>query len=132
MPPEFSETYGAEFLNTKLSIYPATCVKLKKVLLVRLILLCLCNLKYRWYRERNGRLQPVEPSAAVWLWAGGAALCVTRASRDVAGAWLCKAYNVFGDATAQVRVDVQDSFTVTVDPTVVVCNFYLKLYYMAL
>lgn len=76
----------------------------------------------RWYREKNGRLQPVEPSAAVWLWAGGAALCFTRAAPELSGAWLCKAYNVFGDATAQMRVDVHDSFTVTVTPPVVVSD----------
>lgn len=76
----------------------------------------------RWYREKNGRLQPVEPSAAVWAWAGGAALCFTRAAPDLSGAWLCKAYNVFGDATAQMRVDVHDSFTVTVTPSVVVSD----------
>ncbi|CAH0727697.1 unnamed protein product, partial [Brenthis ino] len=78
--------------------------------------------QYTWYRERNGRLQPVEPSPSIWLWAGGAALCFTRASRDASGAWLCKAYNVFGDATAQMRVDVQDSFSVNVEPPVVVAE----------
>ncbi|XP_038220812.1 Down syndrome cell adhesion molecule-like protein Dscam2, partial [Zerene cesonia] len=70
---------------------------------------------YTWYRESQGRLQPVEASSSVWLWSGGAALCV-RAARDTDGAWLCKAYNVFGDATAQIRLDVQLDITVTIQP----------------
>ncbi|XP_047544932.1 Down syndrome cell adhesion molecule-like protein Dscam2 [Vanessa atalanta] len=78
--------------------------------------------QYTWYREKNGRLQPVEPTSSIWLWASGAAMCFTRASREVSGAWLCKAYNVFGDATAQMRVDVQEAFTVTVNPPVVVAE----------
>ncbi|XP_061385605.1 cell adhesion molecule Dscam2-like [Danaus plexippus] len=78
--------------------------------------------QYTWYRERNGRLQPVEPNPSVWLWAGGAALCFTRVSRDANGAWLCKAYNVFGDATAQMRIEVEDTFSVSVDPSVVVAE----------
>ncbi|XP_072936767.1 cell adhesion molecule Dscam2-like [Epargyreus clarus] len=76
--------------------------------------------QYTWYRELNGRLQPVESSGGVWLWAGGAALCAR--GRRAAGAWLCKAYNVFGDATAQVRVDVEDALTVTVAPPVLVAE----------
>lgn len=83
-----------------------------------------------WYRERNGRLQPVEPNPSVWLWAGGAALCFTRVSRDANGAWLCKAYNVFGDATAQMRIEVEDTFSVSVDPSVVVRKIKLfKLWF---
>lgn len=74
----------------------------------------------RWYRERDGRLQPVEASAAAWAWAGGAALCFSRVAPAASGAWLCKAHNVFGDATAHVRLHVRDALTVTVTPTLVV------------
>lgn len=62
----------------------------------------------------------MEPSPGAWAWAGGAAMCVTRATPRASGAWLCKAYNVYGDATAQMRVDVKDTLTVAVAPAVVV------------
>nr|XP_034831987.1 Down syndrome cell adhesion molecule-like protein Dscam2 [Maniola hyperantus] len=78
--------------------------------------------QYTWYREREGRLAPVAAGGALWLWAGGAALCVARAAREHSGAWLCKAYNVFGDATAQVRLDVLEPFAVTVTPPHVVAE----------
>ncbi|XP_053617541.1 cell adhesion molecule Dscam2-like isoform X2 [Plodia interpunctella] len=77
---------------------------------------------YTWYRELHGRLSPVEPSPTVWEWGGGAALCFRRVRRQLAGAWLCKAYNVFGDATAQLRLNVEDVLTVTVSPTLVVAD----------
>ncbi|XP_028159942.1 Down syndrome cell adhesion molecule-like protein Dscam2 [Ostrinia furnacalis] len=77
---------------------------------------------YTWYRESGGRLQPVEPSAALWAWAGGAALCFPRATPRAAGAWLCKAYNVYGDATAQMRIEVKDTLSVTVTPELVVAD----------
>ncbi|CAG4953628.1 unnamed protein product [Colias eurytheme] len=76
---------------------------------------------YTWYRESQGRLQPVEASSTAWLWSGGAALCL-RAGRDTSGAWLCKAFNVFGDATAQIRLDVQLDITVDVQPEVTVAE----------
>ncbi|KAJ0182192.1 hypothetical protein K1T71_001561 [Dendrolimus kikuchii] len=79
-----------------------------------------------WYRESDGRLQPVEPSPAasgsVWRWGGGVALCVSRATRAHAGAWLCKAYNAYGDATAQARLRVDDALTVAVAPAVLVAD----------
>ncbi|XP_045772265.1 Down syndrome cell adhesion molecule-like protein Dscam2 [Maniola jurtina] len=78
--------------------------------------------QYTWYREREGRLEPVAAGGALWLWAGGAALCVARAAREHSGAWLCKAYNVFGDATAQLRLDVHEPFTVVVTPPLVVAE----------
>ncbi|XP_059047424.1 cell adhesion molecule Dscam2-like [Achroia grisella] len=79
---------------------------------------------YTWYREMNGRLQPVEPSGGRWWWAGGAALCFSRASPAAGGAWLCKAYNVYGDATKQMRlhVDGADDLAVTVAPAVLVAD----------
>ncbi|XP_028040481.1 Down syndrome cell adhesion molecule-like protein Dscam2 [Bombyx mandarina] len=77
---------------------------------------------YSWYREVAGRLQPVESSPEAWWWAGGAALCLPRARPQHAGAWLCKAYNVFGDATAQLRIHVTDTLTVTVGPSVLVAE----------
>ncbi|VVC98465.1 unnamed protein product [Leptidea sinapis] len=78
-----------------------------------------------WYREEQGRLQPVEATASgpVWLWGGGAALCVTTAAATVqhtGGAWLCKAYNVFGDATAQLRLEVDDDLSVSLAPNLLV------------
>lgn len=80
----------------------------------------LYDINARWYREVAGRLQPVESSPEAWWWAGGAALCLPRARPQHAGAWLCKAYNVFGDATAQLRIHVTDTLTVTVGPSVLV------------
>ncbi|XP_047520149.1 Down syndrome cell adhesion molecule-like protein Dscam2 isoform X3 [Pieris napi] len=76
---------------------------------------------YTWYRESEGRLQPVEGGDA-WRWADGAALCVKRANRIHAGVWLCKAYNVFGDATAQTRLDVHHELTVDLQPQVLVAE----------
>ncbi|XP_050669696.1 cell adhesion molecule Dscam2-like [Leptidea sinapis] len=80
---------------------------------------------YTWYREEQGRLQPVEATASgpVWFWGGGAALCVTSAAAGVqhtTGAWLCKAYNVFGDATAQLRLEVDDDLSVSLAPNLLV------------
>lgn len=61
-----------------------------------------------------------------WLraWAGGAALC-GRAAPELAGAWLCKAYNGFGDATLQLRLNVDADLNVTVAPSVVVSGLTL-------
>ncbi|KAH9636076.1 hypothetical protein HF086_015253 [Spodoptera exigua] len=67
---------------------------------------CLVTLIYSWYREREGRLQPA--LADSWAWAGGAAQCVRRASPAAAGLWICKAYNVYGDATAHSTLHVLD------------------------
>lgn len=76
---------------------------------------------HRWYREREGRLQPVLAAAEGWAWAGGAAQCVRRAALASAGLWICKAYNVFGDATAHTTLHVHDdSLSVVVAPTVLV------------
>ncbi|KAG6462198.1 hypothetical protein O3G_MSEX013109 [Manduca sexta] len=82
---------------------------------------------YTWYREWAGRLQPVEVGgggSGVWWWAQGAALCLRSVTRASAGAWLCKAYNVFGDATAHARLHVTDALRVTVAPLVLVCTDY--------
>lgn len=65
-------------------------------------------------------MQPIESGADSWAWGGGAAQCVRRASPAAAGLWICKAYNVFGDATAHLTLHVQDSLRVTVTPTVLV------------
>ena len=84
----------------------------------------------RWYRERGGRLQPAGAGGAGgaggadgvadgWAWGGGAARCL-RASPGAAGLWICKAYNVFGDATAHTTLHVLDTLSVTVTPTVLV------------
>ncbi|CAH0695577.1 unnamed protein product [Spodoptera exigua] len=74
-----------------------------------------------WYREREGRLQPA--LADSWAWAGGAAQCVRRASPAAAGLWICKAYNVYGDATAHSTLHVlDDSLSVLVVPTVLVAD----------
>ncbi|CAH0592720.1 unnamed protein product [Chrysodeixis includens] len=78
--------------------------------------------QYTWYREREGRLQPVESGADSWAWGGGAAQCIRRAAPAAAGLWICKAYNVFGDATAHLTLHVQDSLSVTVTPTVLVAD----------
>ncbi|XP_037298698.1 Down syndrome cell adhesion molecule-like protein Dscam2 [Manduca sexta] len=80
---------------------------------------------YTWYREWAGRLQPVEVGgggSGVWWWAQGAALCLRSVTRASAGAWLCKAYNVFGDATAHARLHVTDALRVTVAPLVLVAD----------
>ncbi|CAK1540400.1 unnamed protein product [Leptosia nina] len=69
-----------------------------------------------WYRESDGRLKPADEGEDTWRWAGGAALCVRRAAYVHDGAWLCKAYNVFGDASAQTRVDLQHDLVVEVRP----------------
>ncbi|XP_063899324.1 cell adhesion molecule Dscam2-like [Helicoverpa armigera] len=75
----------------------------------------------RWYRSREGRLQPASAPEDGWAWGGGAARCV-RAAAHHAGLWICKAYNVFGDATAHTTLHVQDSLSVTVTPTVLVAQ----------
>lgn len=62
----------------------------------------------------------MEASADYWAWSGGAAQCVRRAGPAAAGLWICKAYNVYGDATAHVTLHVQDTLSVTVTPTVIV------------
>ncbi|XP_068626573.1 cell adhesion molecule Dscam2-like [Battus philenor] len=80
-----------------------------------------------WYRERDGRLQPVrlpegdggDAGGELHAWAGGAALC-GRAGPELAGAWLCKATNSFGDATLQLRLLVDVELNVTVAPALVV------------
>ncbi|GBO99130.1 Down syndrome cell adhesion molecule-like protein Dscam2 [Eumeta japonica] len=78
---------------------------------------------YTWYRESNGRLQPVELSTGhTWLWGGGAALCAARAGPDAAGAWLCKAHNAYGDATVQMRIDIRNQLTVQVVPNVQIAD----------
>ncbi|CAB3241319.1 unnamed protein product [Arctia plantaginis] len=78
---------------------------------------------YTWYRELNGRLEPVgSESPASWSWAGGAAQCLRRVTGASTGLWICKAYNVYGDATAHITLNVQDALTVTVEPTVLVAD----------
>lgn len=78
-------------------------------------------MRYRWYREKDGRLEPVGPeSPGSWPWAGGAAQCLRRVTATSTGLWICKAYNVYGDATAHITLSVQDTLTVTVEPTVLV------------
>ncbi|XP_063549096.1 cell adhesion molecule Dscam2-like [Cydia strobilella] len=74
---------------------------------------------YTWYREREGRLQPVAGEGDTWTWAGGAALCL-RAARMAAGAWLCKAYSALGDATARLRLLVDVPLTMSLHPQLVV------------
>ncbi|XP_075977718.1 cell adhesion molecule Dscam2-like [Anticarsia gemmatalis] len=78
---------------------------------------------YTWYRELNGRLQPVEAEGASgWAWAGGAAQCLRRVTPAAAGLWICKAYNVYGDATAHVTLAVRDALSVSVAPGVLVAD----------
>lgn len=79
-----------------------------------------------WYRERGGRLQAAA-AADGWAWRGGAALCVRRAGPAAAGLWICKAYNVFGDATAHTTLHVQDTLSVSVTPTVLVSTHFTQL-----
>lgn len=82
---------------------------------------------FRWYREHEGRLQAVragragseQAAGSLAAWAGGAAMC-GRAAAELAGAWLCKAYNGFGDAALQLRLHVEAELSVAVSPPVVV------------